>query len=79
MSHGDLIWSSFYSDLTNNIIQQQDLWIRTTYVTHVEAIQADEAVTDIALSSGLPGISLAILTFILSSELLVAALALFFR
>ena len=77
MSHGDLIWSPFYSDLTNNVIQQQDLWIRTTFVTCLEAIQADEAVTDIALSPGLPSVTLGILTSILSSEFLVAVSALF--
>ena len=77
MSHGDLIWSPFYSELTNSIIQQQDLWVRTTFVTCLEAIQADKAVTDIALSPGLPGISVGILAFMLSSELLVATSALF--
>ena len=77
MSHGDLIWSPFYSELTNNIVQRQNLRIRTTFVTFLEAIQADEAVTDIALSPGFPGINLDILTFMLSSELLVATSALF--
>ena len=43
----------------------------------MEAIQADKAVTDIGLSPGLPGISVGILAFMLSSKLLVAASALF--
>ena len=77
MSHGDLIWSPFYSDLTNSITQKQDLWIRATFVTCLVAIQADKAVTDIALSPGLPGVTLSILTSMLSSEFLVATLALF--
>jgi hypothetical protein len=43
----------------------------------LEAIQADEAVTDIALSPGLPGVTFGILTFMLSNELLVTTSALF--
>ena len=77
MSHGDLIWSPFYSDLTNSITQKQDLWIRATFVTCLVAIQADKAVTDIALSPGLLGVTFGILTSILSSEFLVATSALF--
>ena len=76
MSHEDLIWSPFHLELTNNIVQRQDPRIKTAFVTRLEAIQVDEVVTYIALCPGLPGISLGLLTSMLSSELLVAALVL---